>query len=235
MFTGRSNFPSEKQFEIYIRAYFARLSDAVTDDFPALHHYLGNAIFDTLLERYIRSSPPRTFNLEHYSAAFPAFVQQNSRDAFAHDLAALEGTILEVYWLPDSPALNAETLQRMLESDIASHKFIPRHALRLLALRYPAEHYLADFREHGKATAPAAEPQYVALVRHQHKVQRFLLAPLEYTLLKNLCEYQALAEAIDGLAADSKNMEILATHLQGWLSRWIIAGFFTHSRTCHEQ
>lgn len=210
----------EAMVAIYSDGYRLRLFKAVADDYAALCRYLGEAAFGTLLRAFIEATPPEHFNLDRYAPRFAAYLAHACDDAFARDLAALEGAIAEVYLLEETPPLPPDALGAIAPDDLAALTLRPRAACRLLALAYPADAYLTQFREAGEAHKPAAEASHLAVFRHRHMVRRLALEQAEFTLLSLLAEGKTLGAALEAPTPDAASPETVTA----WFARWVAEG-----------
>lgn len=194
---------ADERLSIYSDGYRVRLSGAVRADYPALCHYLGTTESSALIDAFIRSTPSAHYSLDYYPLALPGFVARHSPDAFAQDLAVLEGAIAEVFLLPDSEPLTPENF----DGDIEGAIFSLRTASRLLSLRFPAETYLTDFRRDGTADKPAAASSHYLILRHKNEVRRHAISPLHHALL-SACDGQRDFTAImNGLQAEMTTID----------------------------
>lgn len=225
LITDKPGFPPEEQMDIYIRAYRMRLSKAVESEFPATQYALGKAAFAALVKEYIAATPSTYFNLDTYPYKFAAYVKARSGDAFAHDVAALEGAINEVYAMEESVAVDAAWLASLSMETLAETRLLPRRACKLLALSYPANRWLLEFREQKNPAHPASEKTFVAVWRHQHNVKRRDMEALEFALFSRLAEGKPIGEALEAVALpESLPAEQFLGKLQHWFTEWVNAG-----------
>lgn len=98
---------------IYRNAYSARLREVLREDFPAIHHWLGDDEFDALLDAYIQHYPSDHFSLRWLGANFEKFIRQHlvaAQSAPLAELAQFEWAFTLAFDAPDGDLLN---LQRM--------------------------------------------------------------------------------------------------------------------------
>src|SRR3569623_2729157 len=75
---------------IYQRGYFLRIASCMREQFPALCHALGEALFDDFVADYIRECPPESHTLYDLGRRFPPYLSENRPD---RDLAERESWI----------------------------------------------------------------------------------------------------------------------------------------------
>jgi hypothetical protein len=210
-----------QRMNIYIDAYRLRLTAALRADYPTLCYALGDAAFEQHALAYINAHPPQSYSLDDYSAGFTgAFTGKD----FLHDLARLEQAITLVFNGPESAPLTLEYMQGLSPDAVAELQLSPRAASRLLAFDYDVNDYLQLFRAGSAPAIPQPKPTYLYLYRHAHEVQRAVLAPAAYELLRHLFSGETLDAAITH--ASTIYPDDLAANFQNWFAEWIQQGFF---------
>ena len=131
---------SFERLEIYNRQYWFRLTDAVSDDFPALNAMLGAKRFNALVLAYIRENPSTSWTLRDLGGKLPDWLANHPehtgrRHVLAIDIARLEWAYVEAYDCEKVAPLSAEDIQGLgPEGQIALQPHI-----QLLELRYPVD------------------------------------------------------------------------------------------------
>lgn len=212
----------ETRLGVYTKGYVLRLEGAVEVDYPALAHYIGKDAFEKAVVAYVKATPSVFWDLNLYSIGFADFLGQHSTDKAAHALARLESAIIDVFWLPDSKALEPAALAALSMDQLAGQVLPLRTACTLLALDYPAHAYLTAFREGNPPAVMEKKPEYICLIRSQNEVKRLLLDAEEYQLLALLERGETFGAALE----QAENTERLLQQLPGYLTRWLDAGFF---------
>ncbi|MFZ4125343.1 MAG: putative DNA-binding domain-containing protein [Rickettsiales bacterium] len=214
-------FSPMARYEVYGFAYAKQLIDATRPDYVTLEHYLGTEEMTKLLQAFVQETPSREWDLNAYTPHFATYLDTIDYDAPARALARLEATIQEVFWMPDSDALDAAMLASLAPEILENTRLTPRKALRLLALDAAANHYLQAYREEHPLTEIPTEKEYLCVVRHLNEVRRLVLEPLEYALLQDLVGGKRFAEAFAQVPEEQ------AENISTYLSRWIQYGVFT--------
>ena len=221
---------------IYQRGYGLRIASCMRQQFPALCHALGPALFDDFVADYVRALPPESHTLYDLGRRFPGFLddQRPDRDApeeerepwidFMVDLARFERALFTLF--------DAEGWEGR---PFASHD-TPDEALRLqpafalVSYRFPVAAYYHGVRRAEQPELPPLQASYVALCRTDYVTQTHVLAESEFRLLEVLVAGGSIA---DGLAATAREtglpLDAVAAswrHPEGPRRRWIEAGFF---------
>ena len=110
--------PRHTRLNIYATGYRLRLKEAMTTDFSRLALYLGDDLFDQLIDAYIQRYPSTFTNLRYYSQYMLAFIAAQApfnavpelqeitgiEQAFTHAFDAEDRAPLSIQHLVDVPA-----------------------------------------------------------------------------------------------------------------------------------
>ena len=98
----------------------------------------------------------------------------------------------------------------------------------LLACEYPVSSYYTTWKAGQDPVWPAAQPQYVALLRRDYVVRRFELTAPQYKLLHAIAAGATLDQAVAMTADDmiEENLDALTTEIRAWFATWGASGFF---------
>jgi hypothetical protein len=212
---------AEVRLAVYAGGYVERLRNAVLADYPTLAQYFGQDHLTQAIHAYIRQTPSRYWDLNNYPVRFGAFFAEESADRAAAALAILESAIAEVFWLPESAALEAAALANLSPEEFSEMHFKPRTALKLLKLDVAANDFLQAFRDGHAPTAISTHEEYLCVLRHANEVKRLNLTAPEHALLAALFKGKSFGEALEQV--DDPN---LAEQLPHYLARWLEYGFF---------
>lgn len=108
-----------KRLDIYYEAYRIRLTDALRDNFPAIHFVLGDDDFFRLGENYFFWRRPTTFTLRDAGdrlADYFAITEPFSAQPVFSDLAAFEWALRNAFDAPDGRHLTVDALKEVAPS-----------------------------------------------------------------------------------------------------------------------
>ena len=111
---------AQERVGIYATAYFYRLLDVFTEDYPATYAVLDERVFHNLVTGYLVSYAPTEPSVFHASRYFPDYLQaQPVRKGcpFIEELAALERSIVDVFVAADALALGTSDMQSIAPGD----------------------------------------------------------------------------------------------------------------------
>jgi hypothetical protein len=239
---GRSRaLSSLERLRIYGNAYYARLFECLSDEFPATAHAVGRETFHGFALGYLQAWPSTSYTLARLGANFPRYLREtrppreNGDDApdwadFLIDLVTLERTYSEVF---DGPGvegrklLTADELARIPPERFADVRLAPVPCLRLLPMRFPVHEFATSVRQGRQPEVPAARPTYLAVTRRNFVVRRQPVSRVQFALLETLAAGGTLGDAIEAaIAAGDVEAGRLAGELRQWFSEWAAAGYF---------
>lgn len=218
----KADFAAADQLAVYINGYRARLLEVVREDYPALRHYLGDAAFDALLERFVEETPSTHFNIGRYALQLPAFVKGAlPADAAAQDICRLETALAQLADAPETPPLDAADIAHLTPEDLMAARLLPRAALQLMSFDCDASAYYGAVMREEAPQAVAATPTYLAVFRHDDAMWRAELDADEHGFLQKLFAGHSIGAALSDMDEDA------AAKLSAWFSRWMHQHFLT--------
>lgn len=215
---------------IYSRMYFARLADALAEDFPAIREALGARAFVRLARAYLARFPSRHYSLNALGRALPEFLAGKvrvKRRALLLDLARVELAMSEVFDEAEEAALSAKELAAVPPDrwESARLRLIP--AFRLLALGHAVNPFLTAVRQGKRLPQVARKRAFVAVYRRDFQVWRVDLGEPAHAILAALAAGQpigrALAAAEGAWRGERKALEEKVTD---WFRGWVADGIF---------
>ncbi len=243
------------RFEIYRRAYHARLVECLADDYPVLRHALGEAEFDLLCRAYIERHPSTDPNLNGFGKSMAQFCALHAPEPFAHrsfatDLARLEWAIVEVIHAEGVDPLTTGRLSAVAPESWAKARLVVTPALRLLRSSFPVNAYYQSVRAGGVERSavdkdglpeggganevahpcvPLADPSAVVVYRNGATIWRMDLEDAAFDLLQALASGKSLGSALDETAGslDGDGEEAAAQRVMGWFRDWVSSGLFS--------
>src|SRR5712671_4696150 len=121
---------------IYHGMYMVRMIEALTVDYGALAHVLGEHAFEHLVRDYVQQFPSRSYTLNRLGDSLPEYIAASSlkRRIFLRDLAKLELAMTQVFDEAEAEPLPADAIASIAPERIADARIVPIPALRLLSL-----------------------------------------------------------------------------------------------------
>lgn len=239
--TRSRSLDSIHRLRIYSNAYFARLLEVLSGEFPALAHTLGDELFAEFAAGYLQQHPSQSYTLaelgvklpEHLAATRP---ERESTDPdwadFLIDLATLERIYSEVF---DGSGVESVTVWRGTDLDPttpdrwAEGHLVFAPCVRLVTLRFPVHEYITAVRRKEAPEMPAPSPTYLVVSRRDYVVRRVPVPLTEFRVLSELFQRKSIAEALAHVwSADVPTTDVQrsAQQVHDWFRSWTAAGYF---------
>ncbi len=124
---------------LYSNAYILRLKEALSTDYERLHSYLGDELFDSLMEHYIEGYPSQHPSLRYFGQHMVEFLEQN--DPFKSlpevtEIARIEQAFANSFDAADCSYVSLEQLAELDHSSWATLTLRFHDAVQLLPQRY---------------------------------------------------------------------------------------------------
>jgi hypothetical protein len=222
------------RLSIYQRSYVSRLLQCLSEQFPALCHALGEALFADFARAYLRDEPPESHTLYDLGRRFPGWLEASRPDRdrpageredwidFMVDLAHYER---ELFRLFDAPGHEGAPWP---SADVPDEALVLQPCFALGAYRYPVAWYYHEVRAGRQPAFPPARPSYVAIARRDYVTSTFPVSSVHHRFLAALARTGSVAEALSEVAAAANRPlgEVAASWEREVRRAWLEAGFF---------
>jgi hypothetical protein len=230
-----------ERLDIYAHMYYARLVEVMEGEYPTTQRILGAEEFARLCRRFVAKNPSRTRTLNALSAGFPDFLARSlpktHRAGLAVDVARIERAMEDVFDAPRAEPMGAAQFAAAGSDPTGRAVLRVTPALRLLALRYPANAYMNAVRRGEKPRIPRPRATSVIVFRRGFSVFRRDQDPAQWKLLAALVAGKPLAAAVrgalrgrSGAGAARGAAARAAKELGGWFEEWSAAQLFVAPR-----
>jgi len=237
--TASSQMTSLERMGIYANAYYARLLECLSEEYPALVCAMGKTAFGAFSMEYLQNYPPSSYTLGELGAHFPQFLREHRPPAeeeavnwtdFLIELATLERIYSEVFDGPgieQETLLTAESLNSIKPEDWPALSLKMAPCFRLLQFQFPVHEFITNVRQGNATPIPEQQTTYLAITRRNFIVRREAITQAEYFLLSKIQQGLKLGDAIT-LFAESGLMEPdeLGLQLHQWFKSWTTAAYF---------
>ena len=236
---GDPGLSAADRLSVYADAYFARLHDALGDDYPALARALGAEAFHDLVKTYLMMHPPTHASLREAGASLPGHLSTEPfaaifarRCAYAADLAQLELALALAFYAPDARAAARAELAAVAADRWPALRFALAPAVRVVRCSWPVhrirERYDAEQDGTTWSAAPelAAEPTAV-LVHRWHERVLYRAVPRDEcdALAAALAgeQFAAICERVAAVVGEADAAQRAAALLGAWIADGLIA------------
>jgi len=229
--------PAPARLNIYKNAYQIRLKQALETDHELLGVYLGDTLFDEMVDGYIQTHPSHYTSLRHFGESLPSYLASTtpfSQHPILAELAQFERRLMDVFDAADAERLDTSTLQQIPADLWPTLRFRFHPSLQLLDTNWNSiESWQALKHNQEPPAAQQGSLQHWMLWRGNSQLSEF--RPLdddEYQLLFQAIKGQPFSELCETIL-ESHHEDMVGTISIEYLSRWfeqeIIIGLATNA------
>jgi len=223
---------------IYQEMYPMRMRDALSSDYPAIEHFLGDRFWDFVVA-YTKAHPSMRYTLNRLGDHVPAFIARQRTFGprpFLFDLAKLELAITEAFDADESALLKARDLETYPPSKLARSRLLMVPSLRLVALDWNAGAYLDTLRDDDhRHPKPKQSRSFVAIVRRNYSVYRLSVSEPAFHVLTDLRDGLRIEEVVRRALARKGPRKAAAADFASWFKNWTSEGFFAGITTIRKK
>jgi hypothetical protein len=217
-FRGSGELPAADRVAIYRDMYAVRLVDALRETFPNLARFLGEERFSALGQDYVARHPSEHHDVGRIGRRLDCFLRVHpdpERPDLA-DLAGLEWARNEVFFAPESEAMEAEALATLPPEVVGRTRLRMAPSLRVLLLAHDASVLWRSLERGEDVDPPFAAPTAVAVWRRRFEVFHCPIALHEATALR-----AAMGGAtLEGICAHFAELPDPAVQAHAAISSW---------------
>ncbi|MGQ0509637.1 MAG: HvfC/BufC N-terminal domain-containing protein [Betaproteobacteria bacterium] len=220
-----------RRLSVYADGYRARLTEALSSDYPAVRAVLGPVRFEAAMRGFVESCPSRHRNLRWYGGDLARFLEHAPRwrrRPLLAELARFEWALGLAFDAADAPLASAADAARVPPADWPGLRLRLQPSVQLLVLRSNAPMVWRAAVENRTVPAAARRRHATWLVwRQGHESFYRELSPAEARALgaaKRGCDFAAIAESLQRLAGARRAAQAAAQYLHNWLAEGLVAG-----------
>ena len=126
------------RFDIYRHMYWARLIDALGENYPSVARVLGDARFARVAMAFLKNNPSRHPSLRYLGQRWPEYLTNHPVRGVAHlaDLAQLDRAVQDSFDATDATPLKADDLKGLAPQKWPALRLQLAPSVRLLRLRH---------------------------------------------------------------------------------------------------
>ncbi|WP_372597934.1 DUF2063 domain-containing protein [Amphritea sp.] len=225
---GDHNLTAQQRLSIYQSGYRLRLREVIDNDHPVLGSYLGDDLFEQMVNGYIEAVPSQYRSLRHYCDPLPDYLKSDaffSQHPHISELARFERYLLSSFDAPDRNTASTETLQQIPPEKWPQMQVRFHPSLQLFSCQYNAVGIWQALK--GKQTPPdlVRQPACWAIWRNAERLTEFRsVTRLEQGLIRSFFQGETFSTAAEITVAEVGE-EAAAQELLGTLCRWLELGW----------
>ncbi|MDO6562695.1 DNA-binding domain-containing protein [Amphritea sp. 1_MG-2023] len=219
---------AQQRLSIYQTGYRLRLREVIDNDHPILGHYLGDTLFEQLIEGYIDAVPSAFRSLRYYCDPLPDYLSNDpffSQHPQIAELARFERCLLDSFDAADCDSASTTTLQQIPAADWPTLQLRFHPSLQLFNTPFNVVDIWQALKAEHLPPAPQQQTACWVVWRNQERLTEFRSAePIEQTLLNCFLQGGDCSLAAEIIAAQT-NATSAANELLTLLLRWLALGW----------
>lgn len=225
---GDHNLSAQQRLSIYQSGYRLRLREVIDNDHPVLGSYLGDDLFEQMVEGYIEAAPSKYRSLRYYCDPLPDYLQRDSFfNQYPHiaELARFERCLLSSFDAPDRDTASVETLQQLPPELWPQMQLRFHPSLQLFSSQYNAVEIWQAIKGEQAPPDPSQQPACWVVWRNRERLTEFRsVLPLEQRLIRCFFGGETFSTAAEITVAEVGE-EAAAPELLDTLCRWLDLGW----------
>jgi len=220
---NQGKLSNDFRISIYTNAYRMRLRECMETDHEVLGIYLGDDLFDQMVDGYITQYPSKQTSLRYFCEQLPLFLAEaepfKSHPVIAQ-LATFERTLLAAFDADDKKASSQTDLAQLAPEAWANLTFEPHPSIRIFNTEYNCVEIWQALKQHINGhqvdvPAPIKTSELTWLLwRNQERLTEFKsLTPIESEIIQYILNKKSFADMCQMLAefyaADELEQNIL--------------------------
>jgi hypothetical protein len=218
---------------IYRNAYRLRLRETIETDHEILGLYLGDELFEQMVDGYIERCPSRFFSLRDLTTRLPGFLRQTPPFAdhpVLAELASFERRLLDVFDAPDASRAHLEELRRLSPDHWPDLQLRYHPSMQLFTAQWNSVECWRALKTGGTPPEAIQQPgSHWLLWRGCDQLSQFRSLPaLERSLIVSALAGAPLSVLCEQLAAELPEDQVgprLLDRLGNWLEEGLIQSF----------
>ena len=174
-----------QQLAIYRESHYGGLAKAIAEIYPVCKLLVGDEFFDNMVWRYVKQSPSLHYDLNHYGADFPFFIEHFTPAAdlpYLADICRLELVWHQAFYAADHRPFTENDLTNLAPENYETLVFRLAPSTFLLDSEYPILRIWQMAQEHKDETVDLDEGGIKLLIWRLEETRHML--PLKQ------CEFQ---------------------------------------------
>ena len=215
-------------FGVYKHAYVSRLVEALRNDHPHLHGYLGDEMFDDMGKAYVAAKPSHHPNMRWFAQALPEFLRATEpyKDyAVIGDLAQLEKAINDAFDAPDGSVIGFHDVAAVEPEAWNDLRFLPNvSANRFDLSTNAAAIWVALNSDDTPPDAMTSQEPSRIIVWRQDVTPMFRELPAEEAMMWDEASAGIPFGVLCSMLATYDDPDSAAARGAGYLREWVTAG-----------
>jgi len=229
---------NSQRVDIYRTGYRIRLRGVIDSDHEMLGIYLGDDLFEQMVEGYIDAAPSQHPSLRFFCDRLPNYLQNTSpfsEHPILAEIASFERTLLNAFDSADAVTLNQQLLQQIPAEKWPLLKFSFHPSLTFYECHWNAVESWQSLKNNKTPSAPIITEQSKmwAIWRGLGKLTEYKsILAVERKVLNAMQQGKNFAQVCESLVEHVPEEQIAAT-LYGFIVQWLQRGWIVNSNWDH--
>ena len=231
LITGGGNITAQTRLNIYRNAYRLRLREAIDNDHEMLGIYLGDDLFEQMVNGYIASHPSRFRSLRQFANQLPDYLRITppfSAHPIISKLAAFERLLMDVFDAPESQRATLQQLQTLAPEQWPAMQLRFHPSMQFFKSQWNSVESWQRLRAEQPLDPATSQPDSLWLLwRGEDRLSQFRsCTALEWNSLQLAvrgADFAELCEQAAEYIAEDDIGTTMATQLQQWLQDGLIS------------
>ena len=211
---------SGERLDIYAEAYFSRILEAFSIDFPITKLILTEDPFAKLIAEYLKVYPSKEYNLNNISWAIVPFIKTYTTNSALWDVVTLEKNAINSFYSPINNKIDLNQLQALTPEHWEKIKFKLNPSFSFMESTWPLEIFWS--KEFPPSITEANSPNYYLLHRNHGTVELKSISSFQYEVLSSLKKGTPLSE-IETPESTEENISQVFSH---WVQNDYFESFY---------
>ncbi len=223
-----------RRLDIYAYAYRARLTEALEQDFEALHTLLGDDQFHSLCHDYLQLHPSQHFSLRYLGQHMTGFLRAHDlyrQQPVLAELAAFEWAMTEAFDAADATVIHLDDLAGLTAGQWGELRFSAHPSVQRLELAWNVPALWNAIHQKHEPPAPQCTEQPLTWLVWRQTLKTWFrsLHADESWVWQAACAGHSFSEICSGLCR-WLDEEAVPAAAAGMLQRWINDGLISSVR-----
>lgn len=226
----QAGLPAAQRMQIYGNGYVLRLRETIDTDHELLGIYLGDDLFDKMVEGYVRAHPSTYRSLRQFADTLPEYLATDeffSQYPQISELAAFERRLINAFDAADSDCATFAELQAIPPQQWPEIQFRFHASVQIFRCKTNAVESWQALKQ--KQTPPQPEVgdirTWLIWRGHERLTEFMSISPSQHALLLGFLQGNSFAEQCESMlewfSEDEAPMQVLQA-LQAWFQMGII-------------
>ncbi len=217
------DYNAQQRLDLYADGYKLRLKEAMMTDYEQLHAYLGDDMFDQLMEAYITHYPSHHPSLRYFGKSIPVILAEKEpwkQIPELVEIAVLEKAFCDSFDAADGQAVTLQHLSRIDPNDWPSLKVRFHDSVQLLDMQYNSVQIWQALSNDEAPPAREQDPTCWLIWRKELISQFRAIAAAEERTIKMMesgGDFSAMCELLLDYYSEEETPQQAIALLQQWL------------------